>query len=85
MNRKACKLVLGACDICSSNWLEIVVYILLMTSQLSLVKWKIKVLILGVCLEIFFLEKRVKKLGCILYTGVHYTQVDMVLPQTVVT
>ena len=39
---------------------------------------KTEVLIFGVCLENLFLDKRGKKLGCVLYTGVHYTQVNTV-------
>lgn len=37
-----------------------------------------EVLILGVFLEILFLEKRGQKWGCVLYTGAHYTQVNTV-------
>ena len=43
-----------------------------------LLNGKTEVLILGVCLEIFFLNKRGKKLGCVLYTGAHYTRVNTV-------
>ena len=37
-----------------------------------------EVLILGICHEIFFSEKRGQKLGCVLYTGAHYTRVNTV-------
>ena len=43
-----------------------------------LLNGKTEVLILGVCLEIFFLNKRGQKLGCVLYTGAHYTRVNTV-------
>ena len=43
-----------------------------------LLNGKTEVLNLGVCLEIFFLNKRDKKLGCVLYTGAHYTWVNTV-------
>ena len=43
-----------------------------------LLNGKTEVLNLGVCLEIFFLNKRGKKLGCVLYTGAHYTRVNTV-------
>ena len=37
-----------------------------------------KVLILGICHEIFS-EKKGQKLGCVLYTDAHYTRVNTVL------
>ena len=37
-----------------------------------------EVLILGFCLEIFFLEKRGQKWGCILHMDAHYIQVNTV-------
>ena len=41
---------------------------------------KIEVLILGVCLKIFFFfeQKSGQKLGCVLHRGVHFTWVNMV-------
>ena len=41
-----------------------------------------EVLIIGVCLEIFFLEKSGQKLGCVLYTGAYYTRVNTVFTET---
>ena len=38
-----------------------------------------EVLILGICHEIFFFGKRGQKLGCLLYTGAHYTRVNTVI------
>ena len=38
-----------------------------------------KVLILGICHEIFFFGKKGQKLGCVLYTGAHYTRVNTVV------
>ena len=38
-----------------------------------------EVLILGVCLEVFFLDKRGQKLRYILYTGAHYKWVNTVM------
>ena len=37
-----------------------------------------KVLIVGICHEIFFFGKKGQKLGCVLYTGAHYTRVNTV-------
>ena len=38
-----------------------------------------EVLILGVCLEVFVLDKRGQKLRYILYTGAHYKWVNTVM------